>query len=66
MQALVAAGRGVTLSYDLTVFVSSHDLVLLPIRDHIPPRTIALATTDGPLAPGSAAVLDAIRTLRRA
>jgi DNA-binding transcriptional LysR family regulator len=65
IQALVAAGRGVTLSYDLTVVVSRHDLVLLPIRDHIPPRTIAVATADGPLAPTSAAVLDAMRTLRR-
>jgi DNA-binding transcriptional LysR family regulator len=65
MQALVAAGRGVTLSYGLTVVVNRHDLVLLPIRDRIPPRTVAVATPDGPLAPASAAVLDAIRTLRR-
>lgn len=60
IQALVAAGRGVTLSWDLTVVVSGLALVLLPLRERIDPRHIGVALPTGSVPPRTAAVLDAL------
>jgi len=60
VQALVAAGRGITLSYDLTVVVSEHDLRLIPLVGPAAGRTVSVAVPDGPLTPPVRATLDAL------
>jgi len=60
VQALVAAGRGITLCYDLTVMVSRHDLRLVPITGPATGRSIGVAVPDGPLPPPARATLDAL------
>lgn len=60
IQALVAAGRGVTFTWDLTVVVSGLDLVLLPIRERTDPRRVGAALPAGTVPPRTAAVLDAL------
>ncbi len=59
-QALVAAGRGVTLTYDLTVLVSRHQLTVVPIEDLQVHRTVYAAVADGHRPAGVTAVLDAL------
>jgi DNA-binding transcriptional LysR family regulator len=60
-QALVAAGRGVTLTYDLTVVIDQHNLLSRPLVGERFVRHIAVAYATGPLAPVVGIVLDAIR-----
>lgn len=62
-QALVAAGRGVTLTHDLTVIVSRHQLVVLPVAGETTTRHIAVARAHGPLTPAAAAVLHALHEI---
>jgi len=59
-QALVAAGRGVALTYDLTVLVSRHQLALVPIEGLEVHRTVHAAVADGHHPPRVTAVLDAL------
>lgn len=59
-QALVAAGRGVTLTYDLTVLVSRHQLTVVPIEDLQVHRTVYAAVADGHRPAEVTAVLDAL------
>ena len=60
-QALVAAGRGVTLTHDLTVIIDKHNLLSRPLAGERFVRHIAVAHATGPLAPVVGTVLDAIR-----
>jgi DNA-binding transcriptional LysR family regulator len=59
-QALVAAGRGVAFTYELTVLVSRHPLAVLPLADPPATRRVFLAHLDGPMPPPVAAVRDAL------
>ncbi|MGY1787386.1 LysR family transcriptional regulator [Geodermatophilus sp. SYSU D00698] len=68
-QALVAAGRGVALTHDLTVVVGGHDLVLRPLADEPGSRRVQAAVLPGPRPPATAAALAALQrigTARRA
>ncbi len=65
-QALVAAGRAVALTYELTVLVSGHALAVVPLAGPALARRVAVARAEGPLPPAVAAVLDALRTVGRA
>jgi DNA-binding transcriptional LysR family regulator len=60
-QALVAAGRGVTLTHALTVIIDQHNLVTRPLIGDPPVRHIAVSHATGPLAPAVRTVLDAVR-----
>ncbi len=63
IQALVAAGRGVALTYDLTVMVSGHRLQVVPIAHDLPARRIAIAHPTGQLTAATAAVVAALSTV---
>ncbi len=62
-QALVAAGRGITLTHDLTVLVHRHQLVTRPLARETGVRHIAVAHATGPMSPATATVLDALHTI---
>jgi DNA-binding transcriptional LysR family regulator len=62
-QALVAAGRGVTVTHDLTVIVSRHDLAVVPISGEAGVRHIDVAHAQGRRSPATATVLDAVLTI---
>jgi DNA-binding transcriptional LysR family regulator len=64
-QALVAAGRGVTLTHDLTVIIDPHNLRTRPLDGERFARRISVAYATGPLAPAVQTVLDAIRRVGR-
>jgi DNA-binding transcriptional LysR family regulator len=49
-QALVAAGKGIALTHELTVLVSGHGLVSLPLADVPGQRTVQAAVLPGPRA----------------
>jgi DNA-binding transcriptional LysR family regulator len=59
-QALVAAGRGVTLSHELTVIIDQRNLVSRPLEGERFVRRISVSYAKGPLAPAVRIVLDAI------
>ncbi|MGY1805413.1 LysR family transcriptional regulator [Blastococcus sp. SYSU D00922] len=59
-QALVAAGRGVALTHRLTVLVSDHELVVVPLRDRAGLRRVQVAVPEGPRRPAVAAALEAV------
>jgi DNA-binding transcriptional LysR family regulator len=63
IQALVAAGRGVTLTHDLTVIVNRHDLAVLPIAEDAGVRHIDVAHADGPQTAATETVLKALRKI---
>jgi DNA-binding transcriptional LysR family regulator len=60
-QALVGAGRGVTLTHDLTVIIDQRNLLSRPLAGERFVRHIAVAHATGPLAPVVRTVLDAIQ-----
>ncbi len=64
-QALVAAGRGVTLTYGLSVVVNSHQLVVVPVEALTTARTVYAALPEGRRAPEVEAVLDALLDVGR-
>jgi DNA-binding transcriptional LysR family regulator len=59
-QALVGAGRGVTLTHDLTVIIDQRNLLSRPLAGERFVRHIAVAHATGPLAAVARTVLDAI------
>ena len=65
LQALVAAGRGVTVAYDLNVLVTRHCLAIRPTDPAIAPRLIAAATVSGYRAPAVEAVLELLQDVGR-
>jgi DNA-binding transcriptional LysR family regulator len=67
-QALVATGRGVTLSHDLTVLVDPSQLAPRPLARETGVRHVAVAHPTGPTTPAAETVraaLDTIGTRRR-
>jgi hypothetical protein len=65
-QALVAAGRGVALTHDLTVVVGRHELAIRPLRPAAGVRRVQVAVAPGRRPPAAAAVLDAVRSVGEA
>jgi DNA-binding transcriptional LysR family regulator len=63
-QALVAAGKGVTLTHRLTVVVGGHDIAVRPLDPPAGVRRVQVALAAGPQSPAVAAALAA--TLRMA
>ena len=59
-QALVAAGRGISLTHDLTVLVNHDQLVVRPLAREPGVRHVAVAHAAGPLTPAAETVLDAL------
>jgi DNA-binding transcriptional LysR family regulator len=65
-QALVAAGRGVALTHDLTVVVGRHELAIRPLRPAAGVRRVQVAVAPGRRPPAVTAVLDAVRSVGEA
>jgi len=61
-QALVAAGKGVTLAHDLNVIISDR-IAVRPVTGDAPVRHVQAAIMEGQLAPGARAALDALREI---
>jgi DNA-binding transcriptional LysR family regulator len=64
IQALVAAGRGITLTHDLTVIIDQH-LLSRPLDGERFLRRISVSHATGPLAPAVLTVLEAIQRVGR-
>jgi DNA-binding transcriptional LysR family regulator len=64
-QALVAAGSGVALTYDLTVIVDRDRVVARPLADDAPHRTVQAAIMRGQRSPAARALLEALRDVGR-
>jgi DNA-binding transcriptional LysR family regulator len=62
-QALVAAGRGISLTHDLTVLVNHDQLVVRPLAREPGVRHVAVAAVAGPLSLAAETVLDALREI---
>jgi DNA-binding transcriptional LysR family regulator len=62
-QALVAAGRGISLTHQLTVLVDHDQLVVRPLLREPGVRHIAVARALGPVSPATGTVLDALRVI---
>ena len=62
-QALVATGRGVTLTHDLTVIVNPDQLVVRPLARETGVRHIAVAHPAGPMTAATETVRQALRTV---
>jgi DNA-binding transcriptional LysR family regulator len=65
IQALVAAGRGVTLTHDLTVIIDPHNVLTRPLDGELFVRRIYVSQATGPLPPAAQTVLDAIQRVGR-
>ena len=63
-QALVAAGKGITIAHELNVVISDR-IAVRPLSGGVPVRHIQAAVMAGRLAPAPAATLDAIREVAR-
>jgi DNA-binding transcriptional LysR family regulator len=64
-QALVAAGKGVTIAHELGVVISDR-IAVRPLTGGAPVRHVQAALMEGQLAPAARAALDALRTAGRA
>jgi DNA-binding transcriptional LysR family regulator len=62
-QALVAAGRGVALTHDLTVVVGGPGLVFRPLADDPGSRRVQVAVLPGPRPPATDAALAALQRI---
>ena len=65
VQALVAAGRGITLTHRMTVLTNQRDFALLPIKDETGVRHVAVARPPGTPTPAPTLVLDALRAVSK-
>jgi DNA-binding transcriptional LysR family regulator len=63
-QALVAAGRGVTIAHDLGVVISDR-IAVRPLTGGSPVRHVQAAIMEGQLAPGARAALEALLVAAR-
>ena len=63
-QALVAAGKGVTMAHELGVIISDR-IAVRPLSGGAPVRHIQAAIMEGQLAPGPRAALEALREAAR-
>lgn len=64
-QALIAAGRGVTVAHELNVIVKPEAIAVRPLADPAPVRHIQAAVMRGFRTPAAAAVLDALGEVGR-
>jgi DNA-binding transcriptional LysR family regulator len=64
-QALVAAGSGIALTYDLTVIVDRDRVVARPLAGWAPHRTVQAAIMRGQQSPAARALLEALRDVGR-
>jgi DNA-binding transcriptional LysR family regulator len=64
-QALVAAGKGVILAYELNVIISPESIVARPLRDPLPGRRVQAALMRDQRGPGTLAVLDILLEIAR-
>lgn len=64
-QALVAAGRGITLTHNLTPIIDPQNLLSRPLRGERFVRRISVSHPTGPLAPAVRTVLKAIQRVGR-
>jgi DNA-binding transcriptional LysR family regulator len=64
-QALVAAGKGVTIAHELGVIISDR-IAVRPLTGGAPVRRVQAALMEGQLAPAARAALEALRTAARA
>jgi DNA-binding transcriptional LysR family regulator len=62
-QALVAAGRGISVTHDLTVLVDPGQLAVRPLLREPGVRHVAVARAVGPLSPATETVLDALHEI---
>jgi hypothetical protein len=60
IQALVAAGRGVTLTHELTVIVSRDNLITRPLTAEPGVRHIRVAYPTGPMTTAAETVLKGV------
>jgi DNA-binding transcriptional LysR family regulator len=63
IQALVAAGRGVTLTHELTVIVSRDNLVTRPLAGETSVRHIRVAHPTGPMTTATETVLNTLKAV---
>jgi DNA-binding transcriptional LysR family regulator len=63
IQALVSAGRGVTLTHELTVIVSRNNLIVLPLTAETGVRHIRVAYPTGPMTTAAETVLNTLTTV---
>jgi DNA-binding transcriptional LysR family regulator len=63
IQALVAAGRGITLTHELTVIVSRDNLVTRPLAAEAGIRHIGIAQPTGPMTAAAQTVLNILRAV---
>jgi hypothetical protein len=63
-QALVAAGKGITVAHALNVVISDR-IAVRPLAGGAPVRHIQAAIMAGQLAPAARATLDALRAVGR-
>jgi hypothetical protein len=63
IQALVTAGRGVTLTHELTVIVSRNNLVVLPLTAETGVRHVSVAYPAGPMTTATETVLTILTTV---
>jgi DNA-binding transcriptional LysR family regulator len=62
-QALVAAGRGVTVTHELTVIVSRDNLVMKPLTTDTSVRHVRVAYPTGPMTAATETVFDTLKTV---
>ena len=62
-QALVAAGRGVTLTHELTVIVSRDNLVMKPLTAETSVRHVRVAHPTGPMTKETETLLNTLKTI---
>lgn len=63
LQALVAAGRGVTLTHELTIVLDPGGVSVRPLATDIGHRRIAVAHAAGPLSPAADLVLSTLHEI---
>ena len=63
IQALVAAGRGVTLTHELTVIVSRDNLIMRPLTAETGVRHIRVAHPTGPMTAAAETVLNTLKAV---
>lgn len=63
LQALVVAGKGITIAHKLNVIISSHRLASRPLADYSGVRHVQVASLPGPHSPTVTAALTALRTI---
>jgi DNA-binding transcriptional LysR family regulator len=64
-QALVAAGKGVTLAHDLAVILDTRKIAMRPLAGRVPVRHVQAAVMRDQQAPAARALVDVLREVGR-